>query len=124
MVAVVFLGIGTYRVVHALGGKSVSVQTVANKIESDLDLQLVAGADGQLGATQSLASAAASAPSATVSCPHNARLTSGSVFYCDAEITTTSGDQAAPGQSVDPTQHRRVKVTFSSGGGFSWEILG
>jgi hypothetical protein len=66
MAAVVGLGIGTYRLVHVLGGNSVNVQTVENKIESDLDLPLIARADGQLGATQSLASSAASAPSATV----------------------------------------------------------
>jgi hypothetical protein len=46
------------------------------------------------------------------------------VFYCSAEITTTSGDPTTAGQFLDSTQHRRVKVTFSGGGSFSWEILG
>jgi hypothetical protein len=123
VVALFSLGIGTYKLVHVLGADSASVQTVENKIENDLDLQLIAAADSQLGPTQSLADAAATAPSATVTCPQNARLTPGSVFYCDAAITTTHDDPNFPGQTADSTVHRQVRVTFGDGGGFSWELL-
>ena len=75
----------------------------------DIQKQITSGLNGQLQQGSQTATYKAS-----VSCPHNASLKTGSAFYCDATIT----NEAQPGHSTT----RKVMVTIESSNRAHWVL--
>ena len=113
------------------GCGSLSVSDIQKQINRGLNDQLARQGAG-LGASVN----------ADVSCPKNSSVKAGSVFYCEAQITSTPlpgaagsvpGAPATPGapgagagassSSTEPkTETRRVKVTVQSSSKASWQV--
>jgi hypothetical protein len=106
------VGIGAWRLVKAIQGSSPSVKTLEHSIEGGLDDQLMAQAINYQGP-----------PTASVTCPKNAPLKTGSVFYCDASITFIKTDTTAIGAPDVNTEEHRIKVTMTAGAKARWQVV-
>lgn len=100
-------------------GSSLSVSQIESQIERNLNLQVAGEAS-----LNTLPGSGTTTASASVSCPKNANVMKGSVFYCAATITTTTNP---PAGSADFTPKldfatRRVKVTMTSDSKAHWEV--
>jgi hypothetical protein len=111
LASLALVGIAVWRLVKAINGSSPTVRTLEHSIQTGLDDQLMPQAINYQGP-----------PTATVSCPKNAPLKKGRVFYCNATITFIKNDPNAIGGSDINTEDHRVKVTMVSAGKARWQL--